>query len=50
MNSIILIDDNQVFINDFTSEAYARGITVAPAKSLEGLKRYYLHLSIIMQL
>lgn len=39
MNSIILIDDNNDFIRDFTNEAFAKGITVASKNSLEGLKQ-----------
>ncbi|MEJ5993391.1 hypothetical protein WG904_03085 [Pedobacter sp. Du54] len=38
MNSIILVDDNQDYIKDFTNQAFAKGITVAPANSLEGLQ------------
>ncbi|QKJ62841.1 hypothetical protein [Flavobacterium sp. M31R6] len=38
INSIILIDDNNDFIRDFTNEAYAKGITVAAKNSLAGLK------------
>lgn len=39
MNSIILIDDNNDFIKDFTNEAFAKGITVSAKNSLEGLKQ-----------
>lgn len=39
MSSIILIDDKQDFIEDFTNAAYAKRITVAPKTSLEGLKQ-----------
>lgn len=39
MNNIILIDDNNDFIRDFTNEAYAKGITVSSKNSLEGLKQ-----------
>src|SRR6186713_2601441 len=37
MNSIVLIDDNKEFIQDFTNEAFAKGITVASRNSLRGL-------------
>lgn len=37
MNSIILIDDNNDFIRDFTNEAFAKGITVSSKNSLKGL-------------
>ncbi|WP_286834819.1 MULTISPECIES: hypothetical protein [Sphingobacterium] len=46
MNSIILVDDNQDFIEDFKNQAFAGGITVAPANSLEGLQKLlpkYVH-------
>jgi hypothetical protein len=46
MNSIILIDDQQSFIDDFKNAAFAKGIIVAPKKSLEGLKELlpaYIH-------
>ncbi len=39
MNSIILVDDDNKFIGNFTNDAYAAGITVAPKNSLDGLKR-----------
>lgn len=39
MNSIILIDDNNDFIQDFTNEAFAKGVHVAAKNSLEGLKK-----------
>lgn len=45
MNSIILIDDNNEFIKDFTNEAYAKGITVSSKNSLEGLKQLLPSLS-----
>ena len=38
MNSIILVDDKQDFIESFKNAAYAKGITVAAKNSLEGLK------------
>ncbi|WP_156307937.1 DNA-binding transcriptional response regulator [Sphingobacterium endophyticum] len=46
MNSIIIVDDDQDFIKDFTNQAFAKGITVAPANSLEGLQKLlpqYVH-------
>jgi CheY-like chemotaxis protein len=46
MNSIVLVDDNQEFIKSFTNEAFAKGITVAAANSLEGLQQLlpkYVH-------
>jgi len=39
MNSIIIVDDDQDFIRDFTNQAFAKSITVAPANSLEGLQK-----------
>ena len=39
MNSIILVDDDNEFIRNFTNEAYAKKITVAAKTSLEGLKQ-----------
>jgi hypothetical protein len=39
MSHIILVDDDNDFINSFKNEAYARGIGLSPANSLEGLKQ-----------
>jgi hypothetical protein len=39
MNNIILVDDDANFINSFKNEAFAKGITVSPKNSLEGLKQ-----------
>lgn len=38
MNTIILIDDNQEFAQNFTNAAYANGISVVSKISLDGLK------------
>lgn len=39
MNSIILVDDDNKFIQDFTNDAYAARIIVAAKNSLDGLKQ-----------
>ena len=38
-NSIILVDDDAQFVDSFKNEAFARGITVSPKSSLDGLKQ-----------
>lgn len=39
MNNCILVDDDKDFIKSFTNEAFAKGITIYPKNSLEGLKQ-----------
>jgi len=39
MNNVILIDDDNEFIQNFTNAAYAKGISIASGNSLEGLKQ-----------
>src|SRR5581483_4937308 len=38
-SSIILVDDDAQFVDSFKNEAFARGITVSPKSSLDGLKQ-----------
>src|SRR5580693_9274493 len=39
MNNIILVDDDQKFIDCFVNEAAAKNISISPKNSLDGLKQ-----------